>query len=870
MTTYCRLTMPVLDVLSIRRAEPGMELETTAFDRNGRPIAEAGEELTGQKIKQLSNLDVRKIVVSSERELWLPEEDVPDNSSVTVLESLEFNEAASDIAESLQSSNTAKALRGTAQFLRQEANQAGDKERTERLTEIINRTYELENRVKTLNERLSDLDEDEDRERLLEALEQSIHELDELYMEVSAPDSLVKSTIDTVDSRTDIQNDLMTYIADNADQLAEAREIEIEPTKAPDASDIVNRLLEEPARGIEDLIEHYSVDSNSSLHNLKTIIRKEQSLKKNLIETISSLDLSLEHRKLLKDVLDGRKTLKRTDLLTLPIPQKVAEKTYKLMQQEIESRTNLWHAADDVLDGTLSQHMDEADFVAGSRRQPETQSNGVKPSSDEAVPEEVGDVDSDVLYKLLDDLESGEPEEGLAQFIREVDGDPRRKGLLAESLSRIRSLTDRRDEISEELRQTLDDPSEIIAMLNGQVSFDPYVLLEYELDKSARKDIAETINELDREYRSIWETVNGLTDNAFYEGTGSNRLDDKINRAKEVVHDSNGTVEEAVGRDYETLLKTKGPHKIASEFDMDIGTVENAQEFMQLPSDLSSEQKLYCDPLIEEMCSIFYAKSFNDDRLVTAAGELADLMVDHNRPLNMIFEPPTGEQYLLSHTINTCLVCLSLANHFSFDTQELLDVTAASLSVDFGMIEIPTQFWTREKTLTDRGNREVRCHPEHSRSIVDQAVNGDRVIQDLVQQHHERPDGSGYPEGLGKGDMHQLAPLIGAADAYTAMLENRPYRSAKTPNEALTILMQNSDTYDSSVVKGLVETIGLYPNGSVVLLSDGRLALVKSQKPSPVKPTVIFLTDKKQNRLDSPRQGTLAETSAQIEKTVKW
>jgi hypothetical protein len=103
------------------------------------------------------------------------------------------------------------------------------------------------------------------------------------------------------------------------------------------------------------------------------------------------------------------------------------------------------------------------------------------------------------------------------------------------------------------------------------------------------------------------------------------------------------------------------------------------------------------------------------------------------------------------------------------------------------------------------------------------------------------------------------------------MMEDRTYRKAKTPDVAMSTLLRNNEEFDQSVVRALVETIGIYPNGSVVLLSDARLALVKNQDPeNPTKPTVLIISDREQNRLDDPVPADLNGQDASIQKIVKW
>lgn len=899
MPEYSRVEFPMLRIVPLRRAKPGMELEKSAFDRNGRVIAEPGETLTEERIRQFENLNVRKVVVTDTNVQWIPAEEAESYSGdVTVLETREFNEAAGEIVDTLQADQSVEQLRRTALYLRDQAERAGDAGGAAYLDDLIDRSYELEEEIDELTDRLENVENEQVREEIIEALEGAIRRLDEVFMEVSAPDSLVKDSVEAINEKENIRSSLSEYVTDNPEVLR--NDVEGSAEDSPEVDADADSEWEEPLRTllegetIEGINEFVAESEDRGVHSthveelqeLAETIKHQVEEKETLKEEMSEYDLDLQQRKTLMDALDGRDTFRKSELLTLPVSQQFASKTYELMQAEMDSRYRLWEAVDEVSDGDVSEVVDKRNFLRESR----TDGSGEKPPDGE--PEEVS-LSRDELYGVLDTLE--DDVQGALDDVTELLED--REGVGARTTSKLRTLSERfdsleseREELVARVRSGVDDPDReeyLLNLLNREVPFDPEELFELDLPMGLLEDVADFVSGLEDGENEVWEELNELTERNLYDrevrdGDEADRLDQKLNRTTERFSDGGSDNSSATDPETESpaideeaplleFVRVGEPYEVANRTGLETSTVEAAQEFLTPPDDVDPNEKFYCNPLVEQVQKIFYGRELDEGTLRDVALDLTDEIRRNSRPLKMLVDPPDGKRYILSHGINTCLVSLSLADQFNYDEDEVLDLATASLSLDLGMIEIPSGLWARGGSLSDRAGKEVRKHPVHSKEIVGTAVNGDETLKDLVHQHHERSNGSGYPQGLEKGEQHPLAPVLGTADAYVAMVEDRPYRDAKPPDVAMMTLLRNRDEFDKSVVRGLVRTIGIYPNGCVVLLSDGRLALVKSQNPDkPTGPETLVITDEDRNRLSSPRPLDLASNGVEIEKTVKW
>lgn len=113
-------------------------------------------------------------------------------------------------------------------------------------------------------------------------------------------------------------------------------------------------------------------------------------------------------------------------------------------------------------------------------------------------------------------------------------------------------------------------------------------------------------------------------------------------------------------------------------------------------------------------------------------------------------------------------------------------------------------------------------------------------------QHHERFDGSGYPNGIKNDKMHLFSRIIAVTDVYTALSTNRAYRSAHPTNEVVEYLLGSGDVlFDYHIVSSFLKAINIYVTGSLVLLNNGDIGMVTEIENKPIgKPVVKLLYDK--------------------------
>ncbi|MDR2112330.1 MAG: HD-GYP domain-containing protein, partial [Candidatus Accumulibacter sp.] len=133
---------------------------------------------------------------------------------------------------------------------------------------------------------------------------------------------------------------------------------------------------------------------------------------------------------------------------------------------------------------------------------------------------------------------------------------------------------------------------------------------------------------------------------------------------------------------------------------------------------------------------------------------------------------------------------------------------------------------------TDEEFRIMKSHPEEGVKLLQNSHGVDEIVFDVVLHHHEKTDGTGYPVRL-KNDEISLYARIGAVcDVYDAITSNRPYKAGWDPAESLRKMAEwASGHFDPGVFQAFVKSLGIYPIGSLVRLSSGRIGVVMAQSP---------------------------------------
>lgn len=186
-----------------------------------------------------------------------------------------------------------------------------------------------------------------------------------------------------------------------------------------------------------------------------------------------------------------------------------------------------------------------------------------------------------------------------------------------------------------------------------------------------------------------------------------------------------------------------------------------------------------------------------------------------------------SEDGLGPRLVHAAVLCRVLAAALQLDEAQRRSTLAAALTYDVALTPITPALNRQNAPLTPAQRAAVDAHPGEACDLLRQAGIDDAVWLDAVMQHHERVDGSGYPQRL-QGDSISLpGRMLGIVDSYSAMVRPRAYRDAVLSRQALRdLFLERSRSVDERLANLFVKEVGMYPPGSLVRLANREIAVV--------------------------------------------
>ena len=215
------------------------------------------------------------------------------------------------------------------------------------------------------------------------------------------------------------------------------------------------------------------------------------------------------------------------------------------------------------------------------------------------------------------------------------------------------------------------------------------------------------------------------------------------------------------------------------------------------------------------------------------------MLVDADVSVQLMADKVGGEDAYF-HSLNVSLLSMMLAKELKAPAAMVQMVGVGALFHDIGELEIPEQILRKQETLNKSELALLKLHGEYGINIAKKMGLPTEVLQ-VIAQHHERVDGSGYPLGLTAAQMSLPSRIVSLVNAYDELCNPPNPATALTPHEALsTLFAQQRAQFDPLCMSTFVRCMGVYPPGTVVILSNGATAMVVSVNTSkPLRPVVV-------------------------------
>ena len=184
-------------------------------------------------------------------------------------------------------------------------------------------------------------------------------------------------------------------------------------------------------------------------------------------------------------------------------------------------------------------------------------------------------------------------------------------------------------------------------------------------------------------------------------------------------------------------------------------------------------------------------------------------------------------EYTLHHSVDVSVICGVLGKWLGYQGDALRDIILAGLLHDIGKTQVPLALLSKPEKLTPAEMIKMKQHSELAIALLQKTGAVSKDIIAAIAQHHERMDGSGYPNGLRGDAIHPYARILAVADFYDAVTSERPYQHKESPFTAARMIAGDMyDKLDTATSATFLEHLRDQFIGSQVQLSDGRLAEV--------------------------------------------
>jgi HD-GYP domain-containing protein (c-di-GMP phosphodiesterase class II) len=269
------------------------------------------------------------------------------------------------------------------------------------------------------------------------------------------------------------------------------------------------------------------------------------------------------------------------------------------------------------------------------------------------------------------------------------------------------------------------------------------------------------------------------------------------------------------------------------ELDLKISAAEPAPPRRRPTEQEVAKAAEVCGRAVTEVSSLFQevrmGKAIQAETLLPVAGEIAASVERNPGVFSALLRLRKQDTYTYMHSVSVGALMIGLGQQLGMESNHLPEIGLAGLVHDIGKVGIELELLNKKGRLTEAEFDRLREHAPYGHRLLAKDSAGEIALI-VARHHHERADGSGYPDHLAGEDISLYARMAAVCDVYDATTSNRPYKDAWQPAYALRKMAEWSRSqYDTRVFHAFVRTVGIYPIGTLVRLKSGFLGVVLDQ-----------------------------------------
>ncbi|MDP5030226.1 MAG: DUF3391 domain-containing protein [Paraglaciecola sp.] len=310
-----------------------------------------------------------------------------------------------------------------------------------------------------------------------------------------------------------------------------------------------------------------------------------------------------------------------------------------------------------------------------------------------------------------------------------------------------------------------------------------------------------------------------------------------------------------------SLGEQSGLHDLSlQEFSKDYGQqLEHSLKIFEQAKDIQSRL----------MDRISKGKIANLEAVDELAHHLLERIFDNEDTMSIVTLVSENDQYFIEHSLNCSILMMLFARHLGYDEEVMQALGVGALLMDIGMLKLPLLLTEKPESFNQADTQKMQKHVKVALDLVGQLDDISDISREVIELHHERLDGSGYPEALTEQHISVYGRMAAIVDVYDSLTTKRPYRDAYKPASALLLMTDEIPGLDQKLLKAFISCIGANPVGSLVKLSSDKLAIVLNRnKRNPLKPIVMVFYDLQTKQSGEPYPLDLAKSEDVIKGSI--
>lgn len=254
------------------------------------------------------------------------------------------------------------------------------------------------------------------------------------------------------------------------------------------------------------------------------------------------------------------------------------------------------------------------------------------------------------------------------------------------------------------------------------------------------------------------------------------------------------------------------------------------------------------------MADVKLGQQVEMEQVTPVVDKMAESVLNNHNALLGLSRIRNMDTYTFEHSVNIGVLMMSFTKSRGMSAELIHEVGIGGLLHDIGKALTPTEILNKAGKLTDEEFVIMRKHVVDSRIILEKTPGISQNALDVAALHHEKFDGSGYPDGKKGDEISVIGQMSAIVDVYDALTADRCYHKGQDPSIVLKrMLSWTGSHFNPKLMHEFIQCVGIYPPATLVMLSNHFLAVVIENNLNLLLPRVIAFLNTKTNETIEPK-----------------